>query len=120
MSVTEPNPPGLQNWQADVAHRLVGSTPAPLRSRITWKSAFRNPVVVHSVAISGTTPCEARPRRRHWSAAGRRECLPAPRLEGLHGGALLPAAEAMGFSRAEPHTPVDRGNGQPSSAASPW
>jgi len=39
---------------------------------------------------------------------------------GAAAGALLPAAAAMGIPRAEPHTPVDRGSGQPSSAASSW
>ena len=35
----EPNPPDLQNRQAVVAQRLVGSTPAPLRWRSTCKWA---------------------------------------------------------------------------------
>ena len=97
---------------AAAASALYAGEPAPAESQAPQARPSDKHSLVHSVAIAGTAPCEARPRRRHWSAAGRRECLPAPRLEGLHAGALLPAAEAMGISRAEPHTPIDRGNGQ--------
>src|SRR3954451_21243764 len=108
MSVTEPNPPGLQNQQADVAHRLVGSTPAPLRSRITWKYGISGPGCCPFCRYLGTAPCEPRPRRRHWAGRPEERVFARAKTGGAAAGALLPAAAAMGIPRAEPHTPVDR------------
>jgi hypothetical protein len=120
VALPRPNVPKLQNRQAVVAPRLVGSTPAPLRSRITCKYGISGPGRCPFCRYLGTAPCEARPRRRYWSGPRRRECLPAPRLEGLPLERCCRLPRPCAFSRAEPHTPVDRGNGQPSSAASSW
>jgi hypothetical protein len=66
--LTEPKPPRLQNRQAHVAHALVGSTPAPLRSRIRHGYADSRRLVVVVDDAACVVGCDDLHRRaeRSW------------------------------------------------------
>ncbi len=76
---TEPHPPDLQNRQAHVAHALVGSTPAPLRSRKAWKSRRQWGYVVYSGGVHRALGGNGGHPGGRWFVTSCKRRVPVPR-----------------------------------------